>query len=159
MKAARLEYSGLRDLQGRFQRVSAEDREENARSIRQATEMVYQQARENIARMFKNSGPMQNALQIFYESYGAYQRGSVTIEGVGYVTQEFGGTKPYLIPRSPLPAGRALKFMTEGYEVFTPGPVVRGPLRERSFLRLALDQKRAEIEALFAGRVKARFEG
>ena len=157
---ASVEHGALRDLQGRFQRISLEDRERAREEVLQATELVYRQARENISRMFRNPGPMESALRMTFDRLlGAY-RGSVSIEGVGYVTQEFGGSRPYQI----LPHGQALKFQAERYfgsreteTIFTP-MVIHPPLPERSFLRLALDQKRAEIEALFAGRLRARFE-
>ena len=145
----------------RFERyASTEARAEVNSAVMEATNLVYQQARENIATMFKSSGRMQNALRIAFDGTGAYAKGSVSIEGVAYSVQEFGGTRPYAI----FPSGRALKFQAERFfqsremeTVFAP-MVIHPPLPERSFLRKALDQKRAEIAELFGRRVRAIFE-
>jgi hypothetical protein len=154
-----VEYAQLRDLQGRFVRIAEEDREVLAETVVEATELVYQQALENIRAMFNSSGRMENALRMVFDRLSGSVVGSVVIDGVGYRTQEFGGTHPFIIRAH----GRALKwaggenFGFHGDEFMFAPYVVHGPLRERSFLRSALEEKRPEIEALFSGRYVARF--
>ena len=155
------EYQGLRDLQGRFQRIAGEEARNAESDVRAATELVYQQAKANIARMFRNPGRMQNALRMTFNRVSGGTRGSVEIEGVGYVTQEFGGTRPYVIfpgaGKKVLAFEGSAPFGSAGQTVFTPY-VLHPPLPERSYLRLALEQKQAEIRELFADRVRARFK-
>ncbi len=153
MLSINVEYSGLRDLQGRFQRLADGGADEAvAEGVRRVTERVYTRARENIRSLFRTSGKMENALQMTFEEAGARSRGSVSISGAGYITQEFGGTRPFAItPRK----GMALLFEGEAGPVFT-HLVLHPPLQARSYLRKALDDTRAELDELFAGPIRAR---
>ena len=149
MISVRVEYSQLRDLQGRFQRLAdVGARELVAETVKDITERVYRHAQENIRSLFNTSGKMENALRMTITAVG----GSVSIEGVGYVTQELGGTRPYaILPRQ----ANALSFIGEAGQVFA-SVVLHPPLRARSYLGLALEQTRGEMDEIFANRVSAK---
>lgn len=154
-----IEYSGLRDVRGRFVRIAETDRAVMSETVREATEMIYQQALANAATMFKNPEPMQSALRVVFDRVGSGERGQVSLHGIAAVTQELGGTRPYeILPR----AGRALKFegrLFSDEAVVFASRVMHPALPARSFLRSALEEKRAEIQALFADRVRAGMRG
>lgn len=158
-----IEYKGLRELIARFDALPANMQVAVADATRRATEVVYDQAKANIGRMFRNPGPMQNALRIAFSAAGGTATGTVSIGGIGYVTQEMGGTTAYDI--FPVNA-KALRFMAGGAGGFSGGPktltpgvvfakhVVHPPLPERSFLRAALAQRRGEIQQIFGDAVR-----
>jgi hypothetical protein len=154
MISVRVEYSQLRDLQGRFQRLADTGvREIVAETVKDITERVYRHAQENIRSLFNTSGKMENALRMTLTSVG----GSVSIEDVGYVTQETGGLRAYLIPLGGPGLGKKiLEFEGEAGLVYTPY-VLHPPLRRRSYLGLALEQTRGEMGAILANhRVSAK---
>lgn len=159
-----VEYRGLRELAARFEGLPAAMEIAVADGTRRATDIVYQQAKDNIARMFRNPGPMQNALQETVAVAAGVAIGTVSISGIGYVTQELGGATVYDI--FPVNA-KALRFLPGGGGGFSGGPktvggggavfakhVVHPPLPERSFLRAALAQRRAEIAQIFGDAVR-----
>ena len=153
MLSISVEYSGLRDLRGRFQKLADTGANEIvAESIKDITERVYRHAQENIRSLFNTSGKMENALRMTFSAAGARSYGSVQIQGAGYVTQEFGGRRPFAI----LPRQRhALSFIGEAGQVFA-SVVLHPPLRSRSYLRLAVEQTREELDELFTNRVSAK---
>ena len=149
MISVRVEYSQLRDLQGRFQRLAdAGTRELVAETVRDITERVYRHAQENIRSLFNTSGRMENALRMTTTAVS----GSVSIEGVGYVTQETGGRGWYAI----FPKNKKALSYTDEYGVGTFAYVLHPPLRARSYLGLALEQTRGEMGEILAGRVSAK---
>ena len=147
MISVRVEYSQLRDLQGRFRRLADTGANEVvAETVKDITERVYRHAQENIRSLFNTSGKMENALRMTFSAAGARSTGSVSIEGVGYVTQELGGTRPFaILPRQ----ANALSFMGEAGHVFA-SVVLHPPLRRRSYLGLALEQTRGEMGEILA---------
>ena len=156
----------VRDLAGRFERLPERAAEAVAVGVREATALIHRQATENIYRLFRPSGRMPNALKMSFERFVNNAMGSVSITGVGYVTQEFGGTRPYDI--FPVNA-RALRFVSPTRIGFSGGPrtlqpvevfarrVHHPPLPERSYLRAAMAQKRGEIRALFGDAIRETF--
>lgn len=148
-----IEDSGLRDLQGRFRRLADTGvGEAVAAGVRRVTELIYRQTIRNIRSLFRTSGKMENALRVAYTGTGATTQGSVSIGGVGYVTQELGGRRPFAIrPKSRL----ALAFEGEAGLTFA-RLVIRGPLPARSYLRLAVDQTRSQVAAEFLVAIRER---
>lgn len=136
----------LRRITAKFGNLPEEAERELEETVRSATDLLYDQAQENIRNLFNTSGKMSNALQRRVRHLGPGRVvGSVYIEGTGYITQERGGLKPYdIFPR----ARNALRFFVAGSAVFAM-VVHRLPLPRRSYLALALNQKRAEIRAMF----------
>lgn len=140
-----VEYRGLSELKDRFEAMPGATDRAIASAVMEVTELVYQQAQQNIRSMFRTSGKMESALKTTFERFAGGACGTVSISGIGYVTQELGGRGFYDI----FPRGNALRWLdTGGREVFAKH-VHHPPLPERSFLRLALDQKREEIRGLF----------
>ena len=139
----------LRDLRGRFARVDEIAEEELGFAVQQSTKAVYRQAQRNIGRMFRNPGRMQSALKMTVR-LGKRPIGEVSISGVENVIHETGGLRSYTI----FPRNRSvLKFQglvlgltggTRFGSVFA-ARVDRDPLPQRSYLRLALEQKRSEV--------------
>lgn len=159
-----IEYRGLTELIARFDGLPASMEAAVADATKRATDIVYEQARDNISRMFRNPGPMQNALQETVTAAAGVSIGTVSISGIGYVTQEMGGTSVYDI--FPVNA-QALRFFPGGAGGFSGGPktvggggavfakhVVHPPLPVRSYLRAALAQRRAEIAQIFGDAVR-----
>lgn len=148
-----IEDAGLRDLQGRFQRLADTGvGEAVGTGVRRVTELIYRQTIHNIRSMFRTSGKMENALRVAYTGTGATTAGSVSIGGIGYVTQELGGRRPFAIhPRNRL----ALAFEGEAGMTFAK-LVIRGPLPARSYLRSAVDQVRGQIREEFAVAIRER---
>lgn len=143
----RVDYEkGLRRLSARFGGLSKEMDAELQTTVTKATDLLYEQARDNVRSMFKTSGKMENALRFRVRRLGPGRVvGSVSIRGIGYLTQERGGLKPYTIyPKS----RNALRFFVASKMVFSMY-ARRLPLPRRSYLAEALHQKRSEIRALF----------
>lgn len=162
MISVTIESQGLDELISRVERYPTALDEKLYSTVIWATEAVYRQARDNIGKMFRNPGKMQSALQMTFARLGDGSiTGAVSISGIGYVTQEFGGRTAYdIFPKSrevlAFPGSLAAPFRQrygtrQGRSISTvfAAHVHREPLPERSFLRLAMNQKRAEINAAF----------
>jgi hypothetical protein len=155
MLTINIEYQGLRDLQGRFQRLAAGGADEaTAAGVRAVTERIYERAQQNARSLFKTSGRIESALKMTFGEAGARSYGSVSIDGVIAITQEFGGRKGFLIPKGgPGEGKKRLEFEGEAGMVVVPY-ALHPPLQSRSYLRLALEQTRGEIAELFAGPIR-----
>ena len=170
MPEVRVTVTGLEAAVARLQGLGPAVDAEVTATVRWATELVYNQARENIESMFRYPARMANALKMTVETLGAGSvRGTVSIEGIGYVTQETGGRGPYdIFPRNRIALawsgeglprvsrnvyrGEGGRFVGGGSEeagVVFAKHVHHPPLPQRSYLRRALDQRRGEIIAQF----------
>lgn len=135
----------LRDVLGRFQRVDEFAEAELNAATERATESVYRQAQRNVRSKFGGTGRMENALQMTVR-HGKRPFGEVFIRGAEYVVHELGGRGSYLIQAR---GGGVLAFETDTGFAFA-SRVRRGPAREQSYLRLALEQQRSEVREIFA---------
>jgi hypothetical protein len=127
------------------------------------TAMVQEQARANIARMFNHPELMQSSISSAVAE-GDPVTGIVTASGLPYLRiHEYGGViqTPEIFPVNAL----ALHWISPAALGFSGGPKTqegvfamhaaahKTPIPERSYLRAALAQRRAQILAAFQGTV------
>jgi hypothetical protein len=159
-----IQAPGLSELIGRFARQPAEQHRRMVTVMHDATGMVRNQARANIARLFNTPDRMQDTLDATVVDGTWMVTGTVTAAGLPYLRiQEYGGViqTPEIFPQ----AAQALHWLAtaatgfsgagaspEGvFAMHTAAHQTRLP--ERSYLRSALAQRRAEIIAAFQGTV------
>ncbi len=152
----RLELTPRDAASGRFLKISDNLLSYSRDVVAQQTLALVSQVRSNIGATFHNPGQMQTAV-----GFRIYQRGSQwvgEVDASGELTgrvlpfmriQEYGGVAqtPAIFPKK----ARVLHFMTKtGQEVFAkrtkPHPTRIPP---RSYFRMALEQRQAEIQQAF----------
>jgi hypothetical protein len=159
-----IQIAGLTNLVDRFGRLPNVVHQNLIKAMHDVTVMVEQQAKDNIARMFNNPGKMQSALSSKVDDSGQVVTGTVSASGLPYLAiHEFGGViqTPEIFPVN----AKALHWLAPAALGFSGGPkgqegvfamhAAAHPthIPERSYLRAALAQRRAEINAAFAGTV------
>jgi hypothetical protein len=158
-----IQAPGLSELIARFGRQAAAQHTRMTRAMHDATALVEAQAKANIARLFNTPDRMQDTLSRQVTDAGTTVTGTVTAAGLPYLRiQEMGGVihVPEIFPRaaqalhwlSPAAVGFSGAHEQEGvFAMHAAAHDVRLP--ERSYLRAALAQRRAEIIAGFQGTV------
>lgn len=158
-----IQVPGLSDLIARFARQPAAQQARMGRAMHDATDLVRAQAKANIARLFNKPEAMQDTLDATVVDGTWTVTGTVTAEGKPYLRiQEYGGIihLPEIFPQG----AQALHWLSPtqvGFsgaqqqdEVFARHAAAHDvTLPERSYLRAALFQRRAEIIAGFQGTV------
>jgi hypothetical protein len=154
---------GLSELVNRFGRLPNVVHQNLVKTMHDATQMVEQQAKDNIARMFNHPGKMQAAVSSKVDD-GAVVTGTISASGLPYLAiHEYGGViqTPEIFPVN----AKALHWISPAALGFSGGPKTQEgvfamhtaahptPIPERSYLRAALAQRRAAINAAFAGMV------
>jgi hypothetical protein len=154
---------GLAELIARFARQPAAQHARMVKIMHDATALVESQARANIARLFNHPERMQDTLDAKVVDGTWTVTGTVTAAGQPYLRiQEYGGVVhvPEIFPVnaqalhwiSPAKVGFSGTHEQEGvFSAHAAAHDVRLP--ERSYLRAALAQRRAEIIAAFQGTV------
>jgi hypothetical protein len=161
---ADVQTPGLAELIARFGRQPAEQHQRMVKVMHDATALVASQARANIFRLFNHPDKMQDTIDATVVDGTWEVTGTVTAAGLPYLRiQEFGGViqTPEIFPR----AAQALHWLSPASTGFSgAGASAEGVfamhtrahetrIPERSYLRAALDQRRAEIIAAFQGTV------
>jgi hypothetical protein len=159
-----IQTPGLAELIGRFARQPAAQHARMVRVMHDATDLVRYQARANIARLFNHPERMQDALYATVVDGTQTVTGTVTAAGLPYLRiHEYGGViqTPEIFPQ----AAQALHWLAPAATGFSgAGASPEGVfamhaaahqtrIPERSYLRAALAQRRAEIIAGFQGTV------
>src|ERR1700731_4193611 len=145
---------GLAELIARFGRQRASQHQRMVQVMHDATALVASQARANIALLFKTPDRMQDTLDATVVDGTWTVIGTVTAAGLPYLRiHEYGGViqTPEIFPQ----AAQALHWLSpvavgfsgattqgEVFAMHTAAHQTRIP--ERSYLRAALDQRRAE---------------
>jgi phage gpG-like protein len=159
-----IQIAGLSELVDRFGRLPDVVHQNLVKTMGDVTRMVVQQAQDNIARMFNNPGKMQASISGKVEDNGGTVTGTVSASGLPYLAiHEYGGVvhTPEIFPVN----AKALYWLAPAALGFSGGPKTQQGvfamharahdtnIPERSYLRAALAQRRAEINAAFAGTV------
>jgi hypothetical protein len=159
-----VQIAGLSELVDRFGRLPNVVQQDLVTTMREVTAMVEEQAKDNIARMFNNPGKMQGAVSSKVEA-GPPVTGTVSASGLPYLAiHEYGGViqTPEIFPVN----AKALHWLAPAMLGFSGGPKGQEGvfamhtaahathIPERSYMRAALAQRRAEIIAAFGGTVK-----
>ncbi len=158
-----IQAPGLPGLIARFARQPAAQHARMVRVMHDAAALVESQAKANIARLFNHPDKMQDTLDAKVVDGTWTVTGTVTAAGLPYLRiQEYGGVihVPEIFPQ----AAKALHWLSPAavgfsgargqddvFAMHAAAHDVRLP--ERSYLRAALAQRRAEIIAAFQGTV------
>lgn len=153
---------GLDETISRFLGMPGAQHQKFVRAMHDATALVQQQARANIARMFANPAKMQAAVESRVDDSATSITGTIFASGLPYLAiHEYGGVvhTPEIFPVN----AQALHWLSPSGLGFSGGPTTQGGvfamhtrahdtrIPERSYMRAALAQKRSEIIALFTG--------
>jgi phage gpG-like protein len=156
-----IQIAGLSELVDRFGRLPNVVRQNLVKTMRDVVEMVEQQAKDNIGRMFKNPAKMQASISSKVEENGTVVTGTVSASGLPYLAiHEYGGViqTPEIFPVN----AKALHWLAPAALGFSGGPKGQEgvfamhtaahptPIPERSYLRAALAQRRQAINDAFA---------
>jgi hypothetical protein len=156
------QFFGLAQLSARFAAAPGAQRQRTVAAMRRATALVQQQAADNIARLFNHPAKMQSALSTRVDDSGASVVGTITASGLPYLrAQEYGATiqLPDIFPVN----ASVLHWIAPAKLGFSGGPKGQADvfsmfasahpvtLPERSYMRAALAQRRAEVIAEFQG--------
>lgn len=150
MVGVSVQVRGLSELTQNLGGLPAKVRGATVRSMGVAVGMVRDQAKENVMTTFSNPAKMAKTIEGYVDVGGYTVQGRVTASGLPYLAiHEFGGVvhTPAIFPRN---VPFALRFEAAGETVFAAHTKAHDtPIPERSYLRRALDQRHADVLALF----------